>query len=172
MIWTLGLLLACGEKEADTSTDSPTPEPEVTETAPEPQPTSEPESSGEPETAPEPESQPTSEPESSGEPETAPEPESQPTSEPESGPAEGDVAAGEQVVQATCMGYCHGSNPAIENSGSMTEQELRDALANEVADLWFHSMVALTECDIDPQQVLDILAARFGVSGIEEKQNR
>ena len=130
MIWTLGLLLACGEKEADTSADTPTPEPETTETAPEPQPTSEPESSGEPETAPEPESQPTSEPESSGEPETAPEPEAQPTSEPESGTLEGDVTSGEQIVQSTCMGYCHTSNPAIENSGSMTEQELRDLFAN------------------------------------------
>ena len=132
MIWMLGLILACGEKETDTSSkDTPTPEPETTETAPEPQPTSEPESTGEPETTPEPESQPTSEPESTGEPETNPEPESQPTSEPESGPAtEGDVAAGELVVQSTCMGYCHTSNPAIENSGTMTEEELRTLFAN------------------------------------------
>lgn len=49
---------------------------------------------------------------------------------------------------------------------------LQNALANEVADLWFHTMVLLTECDIHPQQVLDILGARFGVSGIEEKRNR
>lgn len=53
-----------------------------------------------------------------------------------------------------------------------TPAALEGALANEVADLWFHSMVLLTECDIDPLQVLDILAERFGVSGIEEKRNR
>lgn len=137
MIWTLGLLLACGEKEADTSTDSPTPEPEVTETAPEPQPTSEPESSGEPE--------------------TAPEPESQPTSEPESGPAEGDVAAGEQVVQATCMGYCHGSNPAIENSGSMTEQELRDLFAN--------GKNYMPPQNLTEQETLDVIAYLWATYG-------
>ena len=61
-------------------------------------------------------------------------------------------------------------DPAAQ--AQQSAQELRDALANEVADLWFHSMVALTECDINPEQVLDILAERFGVSGIEEKRHR
>jgi len=57
-------------------------------------------------------------------------------------------------------------NPALDTKA------LKNALANEVADLWFHTMVLLTECDIHPQQVLDILDGRFGVSGIEEKRNR
>ena len=147
MIWIFGFLLACGEKDSDTSsTETPTPEPETTETAPEPQPTSEPESSGEPESTP----QPTSEPESSGEPESTP----QPTSEPSS---EGDVAAGEQVVQATCMGYCHTSNPAIENSGSMTEEELRTLFANGQG---YMPAQNLTE-----QEIVDVIAYLWATYG-------
>ena len=50
--------------------------------------------------------------------------------------------------------------------------ELEAALVSEVADLWFHSMVMLTHQDVPPGKVLDELARRFGVSGIEEKQSR
>lgn len=42
----------------------------------------------------------------------------------------------------------------------------------EVADLWFHSMVLLAQFDLTPQQVLDELARREGVSGIAEKAAR
>ncbi|MFL6709370.1 MAG: phosphoribosyl-ATP diphosphatase [Massilia sp.] len=42
----------------------------------------------------------------------------------------------------------------------------------EVADLWFHSMVLLAQFDLTPQQVLDELARREGVSGIAEKASR
>ena len=42
----------------------------------------------------------------------------------------------------------------------------------EVADLWFHSMVLLAKFDLSPQQVLDELARREGISGIEEKASR
>jgi len=46
------------------------------------------------------------------------------------------------------------------------------ALVAEVADLWFHSMVMLTHQGVAPTRVLDELASRFGVSGIDEKNNR
>src|SRR5690606_33388602 len=36
----------------------------------------------------------------------------------------------------------------------------------ETADLWFHSMVMLSELDISPTAVIDELARRFGRSGI------
>ena len=49
---------------------------------------------------------------------------------------------------------------------------LESALIGEVADLWFHTMVMLTHQNVDPAQVLDELAKRFGVSGIEEKHSR
>ena len=51
-------------------------------------------------------------------------------------------------------------------------QALESALVGEVADLWFHSMVMLTHQGVAPQKVLDELAHRFGVSGIEEKSSR
>jgi phosphoribosyl-ATP pyrophosphohydrolase len=42
----------------------------------------------------------------------------------------------------------------------------------ECADLWFHSMVMLAQFNLTPQQVLDELARREGISGIEEKAAR
>lgn len=48
----------------------------------------------------------------------------------------------------------------------------RDEIIYETADLWFHSLVLLAHNDIDPQQVLDELDRRFGLSGIDEKASR
>lgn len=45
-------------------------------------------------------------------------------------------------------------------------------LLYECADLWFHSMVLLSRFGLSPQQVLDELARREGVSGLEEKAAR
>ena len=42
----------------------------------------------------------------------------------------------------------------------------------ETADLWFHSMVLLAQFGLSPQQVIDELARREGVSGIDEKAAR
>ncbi len=42
----------------------------------------------------------------------------------------------------------------------------------ECADLWFHSMIMLAQFGLTPQQVLDELARREGLSGIEEKAAR
>jgi phosphoribosyl-ATP pyrophosphohydrolase len=42
----------------------------------------------------------------------------------------------------------------------------------ECADLWFHSMVMLAQFGLTPQQVLDELARREGISGLEEKAAR
>lgn len=42
----------------------------------------------------------------------------------------------------------------------------------EVADLWFHSMVALAHYGFSPADVVAELARREGVSGIEEKALR
>ena len=42
----------------------------------------------------------------------------------------------------------------------------------ECADLWFHSLVMLAKFNLTPQQVLDELARREGVSGIDEKAAR
>lgn len=45
-------------------------------------------------------------------------------------------------------------------------------LVNEVADLWFHCMVALAHYGLSPSDVLTELGRRAGVSGIEEKASR
>ena len=47
-----------------------------------------------------------------------------------------------------------------------------DKVLYECADLWFHSLVMLAQFGLTPQQVLDELARREGVSGIEEKAAR
>ena len=48
----------------------------------------------------------------------------------------------------------------------------REAVTSEVADLWFHTMVMLSHLDISIDDVLDCLASRAGVSGLEEKAAR
>lgn len=48
----------------------------------------------------------------------------------------------------------------------------RDAIVYETADLWFHTLVMLAHQNIQPQEILDELARREGLSGIEEKNAR
>jgi phosphoribosyl-ATP pyrophosphohydrolase len=47
-----------------------------------------------------------------------------------------------------------------------------DELINEMADLWFHSLVLLTDADLSPTDVLAELERRSGLSGLEEKARR
>lgn len=42
----------------------------------------------------------------------------------------------------------------------------------EIADLWFHTLVLLSQQGLGPEAVLAELARRFGISGLEEKANR
>ena len=42
----------------------------------------------------------------------------------------------------------------------------------EVADLWFHTLVLLAHVGLKPQDVLDELARREGLSGLAEKAAR
>lgn len=42
----------------------------------------------------------------------------------------------------------------------------------ETADLWFHCLVMLAQAGLKPQDVLDELARREGLSGIVEKASR
>jgi len=48
----------------------------------------------------------------------------------------------------------------------------KDKLVYEVADLWFHTLVLLANEDLKPDDVLQELARRFGVSGLDEKASR
>jgi len=48
----------------------------------------------------------------------------------------------------------------------------RQKIVYETADLWFHCMVMLVQAGLKPQDVLDELARREGLSGLEEKASR
>lgn len=54
----------------------------------------------------------------------------------------------------------------IDNGGDRTK------LVHEVADLWFHSMIALAHYGFTPADVVQELARREGLSGLEEKALR
>ncbi len=44
----------------------------------------------------------------------------------------------------------------------------KQKIVYEVADLWFHSMIALAQFDLSPADVLRELERREGLSGLEE----
>ena len=48
----------------------------------------------------------------------------------------------------------------------------KDQIVYETADLWFHTLVLLAQQGLGPDDVLNELGRRFGISGIEEKANR
>ncbi|OYY99216.1 MAG: phosphoribosyl-ATP diphosphatase [Polaromonas sp. 28-63-22] len=56
---------------------------------------------------------------------------------------------------------CGGGTPALKGK-----------LVGEVADLWFHSMIALAHYGLSPADVVAELERREGTSGIEEKALR
>ena len=47
-----------------------------------------------------------------------------------------------------------------------------EEVAKEVADLWFHTMVMLAHLDLNHTDVLRVLDARMGLSGLAEKAAR
>jgi phosphoribosyl-ATP pyrophosphohydrolase len=49
---------------------------------------------------------------------------------------------------------------------------VREKVIYETADLWFHSLVLLAQQGIHPNEILNELARREGLSGIIEKANR
>jgi len=79
--------------------------------------------------------------------------------------------------------HAKGLNKILEKVGEECTETLlaaKDAelsgetreLICETADLWFHSMVMLSRLGLSPQDVLDELANRFDLSGLEEKASR
>lgn len=58
------------------------------------------------------------------------------------------------------------------DAGKADAALLRGKLVGEVADLWFHSMVALAHYGCGPRDVIAELLRREGISGIEEKAMR
>lgn len=48
----------------------------------------------------------------------------------------------------------------------------KSQIVYETADLWFHTLVMLAHANIKPQEILDELARREGLSGLDEKAAR
>jgi phosphoribosyl-ATP pyrophosphohydrolase len=48
----------------------------------------------------------------------------------------------------------------------------RQKIVYETADLWFHTLIMLSHQGLTADDVLQELARRFGLSGLEEKANR
>jgi len=65
--------------------------------------------------------------------------------------------AGEALMAAKDLQHGHGS---------------AQALVGEMADLWFHSLIALAHFGLSPADVTAELARREGLSGLEEKALR
>jgi phosphoribosyl-ATP pyrophosphohydrolase len=49
---------------------------------------------------------------------------------------------------------------------------VREKVVYETADLWFHSLVLLAQQGIHPSEILNELARREGLSGLDEKASR
>ena len=48
----------------------------------------------------------------------------------------------------------------------------KEQIIYETADLWFHCMIMLADQGLGPENVLQELQRRFGLSGLEEKAQR
>ena len=52
------------------------------------------------------------------------------------------------------------------------DDESKQHLIYETADLWFHSLVMLSHLDLNANDILNELERRFNLSGLEEKASR
>ena len=52
------------------------------------------------------------------------------------------------------------------------QNENEDRIISETADLWFHSLVALSMKNLSSDDILLELERRFGISGHKEKESR
>lgn len=79
--------------------------------------------------------------------------------------------------------YNKGLNKILEKVGEEATETIiaaKDAqhsgdnsdVVYEIADMWFHSLVALAHLGERPEAVVEELARRFGLSGLEEKASR
>lgn len=75
--------------------------------------------------------------------------------------------------------YARGMDSILKKVGEEAAETIiaakggdREQLIYETADLWFHSLVMLAHAGLHPDDVLNELARREGLSGIEEKAGR
>jgi phosphoribosyl-ATP pyrophosphohydrolase len=75
--------------------------------------------------------------------------------------------------------YSKGMNGILKKVGEEAAETIiaakdgsQEDLIYETADLWFHTMVMLAQAGLSVEDVLNELARREGLSGIEEKASR
>ncbi|MCB5188402.1 phosphoribosyl-ATP diphosphatase [Methylobacillus caricis] len=75
--------------------------------------------------------------------------------------------------------YAKGTDTILKKIGEEAAETIiaakdgdTDKIVYETADLWFHCMVMLANAGLGPEHVLNELARREGLSGIEEKASR
>ena len=67
---------------------------------------------------------------------------------------------------------CSKINEESEELIHALKNENNERIVSEAADLWFHTLVALSMKDLSSDDILEELEKRFGVSGHTEKNNR
>tara|TARA_B100001250_G_C19763370_1_gene773558 strand:- start:466 stop:786 length:321 start_codon:yes stop_codon:yes gene_type:complete len=82
-------------------------------------------------------------------------------------------------ISYTALLHDQGINKILEKIKEETaeiivaaESEGRKELIHEIADLWFHCLVLLSERNLNVDDITNELKRRQGTSGIEEKNNR
>ena len=75
--------------------------------------------------------------------------------------------------------YAKGINTILKKIGEEAAETIiaakdgdKQQIIYETADLWFHCMVLLADQGLGPEDVLNELQRRFGLSGLEEKAPR
>ena len=75
--------------------------------------------------------------------------------------------------------YAKGTDAILKKVGEEAAETLiaakggeRDQIIYETADLWFHTLVMLAHFELQPDDILNELARREGLSGLEEKARR
>src|SRR5690554_2170803 len=90
-------------------------------------------------------------------------------------PANGGDPAGSYVAKL----YARGPDAFLKKVGEEATELVMaakdadpDRIVAETADLWFHSLVTLAYYGVRPEQILNELERREGVSGLAEKARR
>ena len=79
------------------------------------------------------------------------------------------------VASLNKKGLNHACNKIEEEANELVNaltNENKERVISEAADLWFHSLVALSMKNLSSDDILNELEKRFGISGHEEKNKR
>ncbi len=77
---------------------------------------------------------------------------------------------GEEATETVMAAKDVDAAEAKQDVASMSAAKAK--LVGEVADLWFHSMIALAHYELTPLDVVAELTRRIGLSGLDEKALR